>query len=207
MPDGMGFVHLYSAPRQPGARTLLLLHGTGGDEQSLLAVGRFLDPNAGLLSLRGNVLEGTSPRFFQRLAPQVLDLEDLRVRTIELADFLKKTAEHYGFDPDNVVAVGYSNGANIAASTVLRYPKIFSGAILFHGVLPFMPEALPDLSGTRIFITEGERDSMISRELVFELSETFRAADAATTLNWHVGGHELTRDEIFAAHEWLKGQA
>lgn len=184
---------------------MLLLHGTGGNERSLLDVGRLLDPNAGILSPRGNVLEGMYPRFFRRIAPQVLDLEDLRMRTDELAEFVGKAAQQYGFDADKVVAVGYSNGANIATNALMRHPNIFTGAILFHGVLPEKPDAFPDLSGKRIFISEGERDTMLPRELVDELSKAYRLTGAEVTLRWQSGGHELTEGEILAAYNWLNG--
>src|SRR6187401_91570 len=128
------------------SRTLLLLHGTGGNERDLISLGRELDPNAALLSPRGKVLENGMPRFFRRLAEGVFDLEDLKYRTNELADFVIAAAQHYGFASDNVVAVGYSNGANIAASILLLRPQVLSAAVLFRAMVPVIPDKLPDLS-------------------------------------------------------------
>ena len=122
----------------PGSssRTLLLLHGTGGNERDLIPLGRELDPNAALLSPRGKVLENGMPRFFRRLAEGVFDLEDLKYRTNELADFVTAAGQHYGFATDQLVAVGYSNGANIAASMLLLRPEIMHMAILFRAMVP-----------------------------------------------------------------------
>src|SRR5712671_8177926 len=130
-------------------RTLLLLHGTGGNERDLIALGRELDPNAALLSPRGKVLENGMPRFFRRLAEGVFDLEDLKTRTNELADFVTAAARHYKLASDHIVAVGFSNGANIAASLLLLRPEIMHGAILFRAMVPLNPENLPDLSATQ----------------------------------------------------------
>ena len=131
----------------PGSsnRTLLLLHGTGGNEHDLIPLGRELDPNAALLSPRGKVLENGMPRFFRRLAEGVFDLEDLQKRTHELADFVAAAADRYDIGNKNIVAVGYSNGANIAASTLLLRPEILAGAILFRAMIPLEPEERPDL--------------------------------------------------------------
>src|SRR5205814_4891279 len=131
----------------PGSssRTLLLLHGTGGNERDLIPLGRELDPNAALLSPRGKVLEKGMPRFFRRLAEGVFDLEDLRKRTHELADFVLSAADYYKIDMKRIVAVGYSNGANIAAGNLLLRPEKLSAAILFPAMVPFVPEPQPIL--------------------------------------------------------------
>src|SRR5438093_4095070 len=121
-------------------RTLLLLHGTGGNERDLIPLGHDLDPNASLLSPRGKVLENGMPRFFRRLAEGVFDLEDLQKRTHELADFVVSAAEHYKIDIKHIVAVGYSNGANIAASILLLRPEVLSAAVLFRAMVPLVPE-------------------------------------------------------------------
>src|SRR5437870_4937319 len=131
-------------------RTLLLLHGTGGNERDLIPLGRELDPTAALLSPRGKVLENGMPRFFRRLAEGVFDLEDLKNRTNELADFVAAAAQHYGFAPEKVVAAGYSNGANIAASTLLLRPEILSAAILFRAMVPLVPDKQLNLSRVRV---------------------------------------------------------
>src|SRR5213594_4986343 len=144
----------------PGAsdRTLLLLHGTGGNERDLIPLGHELDPNAALLSPRGKVLENGMPRFFRRLAEGVFDLEDLKNRTNELADFVAAAAQHYGFAADKVVAVGYSNGANIAASMLLLRPKTLRGAVLFRAMVPLVPDTPPNLSAVRVWIGAGMND-------------------------------------------------
>src|SRR4029077_1658625 len=127
-------------------RTLLLLHGTGGNERDLIPLGRELDPNASLLSPRGKVLENGMPRFFRRLAEGVFDLEDLKERTHELADFVVSAAAHYKIDIKNITAVGYSNGANIAASMLLLRPEILPAAVLFRAMVPLTPKTQPNLS-------------------------------------------------------------
>src|SRR5437588_9417037 len=141
----------------PGSseRTLLLLHGTGGNERDLIPLGHELDPGAALLSPRGKVLEHGMPRFFRRLAEGVFDLEDLTRRTHELADFVADAATRYGFDPRNVIAVGFSNGANIAASLLLLRPETLAAAVLFRPMIPLVPETLPDLSRVPVFIAAG----------------------------------------------------
>src|SRR6266850_726626 len=152
-------------------RTLLLLHGTGGNERDLIPLGRELDPNAALLSPRGKVLENGMPRFFRRLAEGVFDLEDLKYRTNELADFIAAAAQHYGFASDNVVAVGYSNGANIAASILLLRPEILSAAILFRAMVPLIPDRQPNLGAVRVWIGAGEHDPIIPTSETNALAE------------------------------------
>src|SRR5881398_623599 len=138
------FIHEFVAGSSN--RTFLLLHGTGGNERDLLPVGRELDPTASLLSPRGKVLENGMPRYFRRLAEGVFDLEDLKKRTHELADFVVSAVAHYKIDIENMIAVGYSNGANIAASLLLLRPEIFPAAVLFRAMVPLVPETQPDLS-------------------------------------------------------------
>src|SRR5919198_3054806 len=147
----------------PGSssRTLLLLHGTGGNERDLIPLGRELDQNAALLSPRGKVLENGMARFFRRLAEGFFDLEDLRTRTHQLADFVIAAAERYRIDIKKIVAVGYSNGANIAASMLLLRPEIFSAAILFRAMVPLIPESQPNLSSVHVFIGTGSIDPII----------------------------------------------
>src|SRR6059036_2661059 len=155
-------------------RTLFLLHGTGGNERDLIPLGRELDPNAALLSPRGKVLENGMPRFFRRLAEGVFDLEDLKYRTHELADFVTAAAQHYGFASDNVVAVGYSNGANIAASTLLLRPQVLSDAVLFRAMVPLIPDKLPDLSSEHIWIGAGDQDPIVPASETKRLAELLR---------------------------------
>jgi len=184
-------------------RTLFLLHGTGGNERDLIPLGRELDPNAALLSPRGKVLENGMPRFFRRLAEGVFDLEDLKYRTHELADFLAAAAQHYGFARDNVVAVGYSNGANIAASMLLVRPEILSAAILFRAMVPLVPETQPNLSAVRVWIGAGTYDPIIPTAETKRLAELLRGAGADVRMRYFQAGHELTPADVDAAREWL----
>src|SRR5207247_2246978 len=184
-------------------RTLFLLHGTGGNERDLIPLGRELDPNAALLSPRGKVLENGMPRFFRRLAEGVFDLEDLKKRTSELADFLAAAAQHYGFASDNVVAVGYSNGANIAASMLLLRPEILSDAILFRAMVPLIPETQPNLSSVRVWIGAGTHDPIIPTSERKRLAELLRNAGADVTMRYFQAGNELTPADVEAARDWL----
>jgi predicted esterase len=189
----------------PGSssRTLLLLHGTGGNERDLIPLGRELDPNAALLSPRGKILENGMPRFFRRLAEGVFDLEDLKYRTNELADFIAAAAQHYGFSSDQLVAVGYSNGANIAASMLLLRPEIMRRAILFRAMVPLIPDTLPDLSSVRVWIGSGDQDPIIPPSEVQRLVELLRGAGADVTIRFFNAGHGLTNDDVVTARDWL----
>jgi len=184
-------------------RTLLLLHGTGGNERDLIPLGRELDPNAALLSPRGKVLENGMPRFFRRLAEGVFDLEDLKYRTNELADFVTAAAQHYGFATDQLVAVGYSNGANIAASMLLLRPEILHAAILFRAMVPLIPERQLNLSRVRVWIGAGTHDPIIPTSETKHLAEHLRSAGADVTIRHFPAGHELTPDDVKTAREWL----
>jgi len=185
------------------APTLLLLHGTGGDENDLIPLGQMLMPEANLLGPRGNVPENGMARFFRRLAEGVFDQEDLRARTEDLADFIALAASHYGFDPSRVVAAGYSNGANIAASLLLRQPGRLRAAVLLHAMTPFVPETVPDLSGKPIFLSAGRNDPIVPQENTLQLAGLFQTAKADLTVHWHNSGHSLTREEAVAARDWL----
>jgi predicted esterase len=182
---------------------IVVLHGTGGNERDLIALGRELDPNAALLSPRGKVLENGMPRFFRRFAEGVFDLEDLKCRTNELADFVIAAAQHYGFASDNLVAVGYSNGANIAASMLLLRPEILSAAILFRAMVPLYPETQPNLSSVRVWIGAGTYDPIIPMSDTKTLAELLRNAGADVTIRDFQAGHELTSQDLEAARDWL----
>ena len=185
------------------SRTLLLLHGTGGNERDLITLGRELDPSAALLSPRGKVLENGMPRFFRRLAEGVFDLEDLKIRTNELADFVAAATQHYGFASENVIAVGYSNGANIAASMLLLRPEILRGAVLFRAMVPLVPENLPDLSSVLVWIGAGGEDPIIPTSETQRLVELLRSAGADVTLRFFNAGHALTSSDVETARHWL----
>lgn len=184
-------------------RTLLLLHGTGGNEHDLIALGRELDPNASLLSPRGKVLENSRPRFFRRVAEGVFDLEDLQKRTHELADFVISAAQHYKLKEKEIVAIGYSNGANIAASVLLLRPEILSAAILFRAMVPLTPDTQPDLSTKSIFLGAGAFDPIVPSSNTKELAEILQGSGADITIRFFQAGHELTSADVDAAHAWL----
>lgn len=185
-------------------RTLLLLHGTGGNERDLIPLGRDLDSNASLLSPRGQVLENGMARFFRRLAEGVFDLEDLRNRTHELADFVIAAADRHAIDIKKIVAVGYSNGANIAASMLLLRPEVLSAAILFRAMVPLIPETLPDLSSARVWIGAGSSDPIVPVSETKKLAELLREAGVDVTIHFFQSGHELTPDDVDLAREWLR---
>ena len=205
--DVLDFIHRYIPPLgkdDNSALTLLLLHGTGGNEDDLLPLGRELDPHAGMLSPRGKILEaGRIPRFFRRLAEGIFDIEDLKFRTFELARFVENASKIYKFDLNKVIAVGYSNGANMAASILLLKPQTLSGAILFRAMVPLVPDSLGDLSEKRIFLSSGLRDPIATRQEAERLYGLFKQARAIIDLQWQNSGHELTEDDIHVAKQWL----
>lgn len=178
--------HIFQEGSDPSRPTLLLLHGTGGNEHDLIPLAQAIDSEASFLSVRGNVLENGMPRFFRRLAEGVFDIEDLVFRTKELYDFLDEAAEKYGFDRKNVVAVGYSNGANIAGSLLFHYQDALKGAILHHAKVPRRGIDLPDLTGTKVFIGAGTNDPICPREEFIELKRLLEKTNAAVTIHWKI---------------------
>jgi predicted esterase len=204
----LDFVHRHVPGEEDGA-TLLLLHGTGGDENDLIPLAaELVPPSSGvprpaILSPRGKVSERGAPRFFRRLAEGVFDEEDLIFRTHELAGFVEAAATEYGLDPAKVIAVGYSNGANIAASLMLLQPGLLRAAVLFRAMVPLVPEVTPDLSGTPVFIAAGRRDQMIAPDNTDRLASMLREAGADVDLRWRDTGHTLTYEEVREARDWL----
>ncbi|CAM4098477.1 phospholipase/carboxylesterase family protein [Lederbergia lenta] len=196
--------HIFQQGQDPNAPTLLLLHGTGGTEQDLLGIGKMISTQSSLLSVRGNVLESGMPRFFRRLAEGVFDEEDLIFRTEELNQFLDDSAQEYQFDRNNVIAVGYSNGANIAGSLLFHFQDSLKGAILFHPMVPRRGIDLPDLNGTSVFIGAGKNDPMCPPEESEELKVLLESAGAKVQLHWEHQGHQLTIGEVEKAKEWFK---
>ena len=183
--------------------TLLLLHGTGGDENDLLPLGRMLDPQANLLSPRGQVLENGMPRFFRRLAEGVFDVPDLIQRTDEMKEFIEAAAADYGFYTEKMTAVGFSNGVNIAGALLLLHPGVSKSAVLLHPMVPLVPDTLPDLSKTRVFIGAGRQDTLVSNDETERFIALLRQAGADVTLFWSDGGHGLSREEVQAAAHWF----
>ncbi|MEH7094015.1 alpha/beta hydrolase [Neobacillus vireti] len=196
--------HIFQKGKNPAKPTLLLLHGTGGNELDLLPLAGMIDDEASVLSVRGNVLENGMPRFFRRLAEGVFDEEDLVFRTQELNEFLDEAAQKYEFDRNNIIAIGYSNGANIAASLLFHYKNALKAAILHHPMVPRRIE-LPDLTGTNVFIAAGTNDPICSPLESKELQALLQDANASVELHWENRGHQLTREEVEEAAKWYKG--
>lgn len=192
------FIYRYIPAAEAGqeAPTLLLLHGTGGNEEDLLPLSELFGDQWNILSPRGKVLEQGMPRFFRRLAEGVFDQQDLRFRTGELASFVQHSADHHGFNPSRVVALGYSNGANIAASLLLSGYPTLRHAILMHPMVPFFPKEFPDLAATRVLITAGENDPVVPQANTLELEQILKKSAAHVDLFWHDAGHSLTPGEI-----------
>jgi phospholipase/carboxylesterase len=197
------FAHRFVPGRRADGLTLLLLHGTGGNETDLLPLGGVLAPGAALLSPRGKVLENGMPRFFRRLAEGVFDHEDLVARTHALAAWVAAAAEEHGIDAGRIVAAGFSNGANVAASLMLMHPTTLAGGVLFRAMVPFEPEQAPDLGGRPVLIGAGQADPIVPAANSERLAELLRAAGADVTLDWRPGGHSLGRAEVDDAARWL----
>jgi predicted esterase len=200
----LSFTHFYEPPSSPGAPTLLMLHGTGGNEHDLVPLAAELMPDAGVLSPRGKVLERGMPRFFRRLAEGVFDLDDLRQRTVELADFVRDAARRYAFDPTRVRAVGFSNGANIAGALLLLTPGVLHSAVLFRAMVPIVPDPLPSLPGVPVLISNGRIDPLVPVAETDRLAALLRSAGANVTLTWQQAGHHLVHDDIEKARAWLE---
>jgi phospholipase/carboxylesterase/glyoxalase family protein len=203
--NDLGFVHKFIPAQPPVSHpvTLLLLHGTGGDENDLLPLGNELWPGAALLSVRGKVLENGMPRFFRRFAEGVFDVEDLKFRTEELARFIESASKRYDFSTEKLLAVGYSNGANIAASLILLHPHHLAAAVLFRAMVPFEPDIIRDFNSLPVFMGAGTRDQIVPQGQPQELAAIFESGGAAVTLFWHQGGHDLGDDDVEAARRWL----
>ena len=201
--ESLGFVHRFVPAQTADAPTLLLLHGTGGNENDLLPVGGMLAERAALLSPRGKVLEHGMPRFFRRLAEGVFDHEDLMRRTHELAGFVERAVDEYDIDQRRLFAVGFSNGANIAASLLLAYPRLLAGAVLLRAMVPFEPDSAPDLSGIPVYLAAGRSDQLVPPENTERLAQVLREAGADVTLDWQPGGHGIGPNEIQAAQNWF----
>lgn len=196
--------HIFNKGKDPSKPTLLLLHGTGGNELDLLPLAGKIDAEASVLSVRGKVLENGMPRFFRRLAEGVFDEGDLIFRTQELKDFLNEAAEKYDFNRDNIIAIGYSNGANIAASLLFHYENALKGAILHHPMVPRRGIELPDITGKSVFIGAGTNDPICPATESEELKTLLENAGADVSIHWESFGHQLTLNEVEAAAEWYR---
>ncbi|MBM6613950.1 alpha/beta hydrolase [Desemzia sp. RIT804] len=194
--------HLFKKGTNPSKPTLLLLHGTGGTETDLLPLAEMVDAEASVLSVRGNIVENGMPRYFKRLAEGVFDIENLKEETKNLADFIDEASKKYGFDRDNVVAIGYSNGANIAGSLLFRYQDVLKGAILHHPMVPLRGLELPDLSQVPVFIGAGENDPICAPQESKDLKQLLEEAGSSVDIDWGQHGHSLTQKEVLAAAQW-----
>jgi predicted esterase len=205
-PQPLDFIHRFvPAAGAPAAGTLLLLHGTGGNEEDLLPLGQAVTSGGwNLLSPRGQVLENGMPRFFRRLAEGVFDEADLERRANDLADFVASAAQHYRFDPAGVVAFGYSNGANIAGAVLLLRPTVLAGAVLLRAMVPINPEPMPVLNRVSVLLSAGRSDRIIPPEQPTKLGELLQKCGAKVDLLWQQSGHELSQADLVAAREWLE---
>ena len=184
--------HVYlPAEGDPPGPPLLLLHGTGGDEHDLLPLRDHLSPGAAVLSVRGTVLENGMPRFFRRLREGVFDEDDLRHQAGELADFVVEAGGFYGIEDGSLVAVGFSNGANIASAMLLQRPEVLASAVLLAAMVPYAEPPDVDLAGKQVIISNGERDGMIPAAMTEQLAEQFRDRGAQVTVLPHPGGHQI----------------
>jgi phospholipase/carboxylesterase len=202
--SSLSYTHRYEPATSPGASPLLLLHGTGGNEHDLIPLGHQLAPGAALLSPRGDVSEHGMPRFFKRFAEGVFDLDDVARRTHALADFISAAATQYGFDSTKLTALGYSNGANIAASLFLLRPEVLAGAVLLRPMVVLEPAQVPDLTGKRLLLLSGRRDPIVAVEHPERLAAQFRAAGADVQLQWLDTGHQLTEADLAHAARFLQ---
>ena len=204
MTEDLGFIHRFiPAEDSSSGETLLVLHGTGGDENDLIGIGQAIAPGAAILSPRGNVLENGAPRFFKRVAEGVFDLKEVRSRAEELARFIRSAVITYRLDPDRVFALGYSNGANVASTVMLVTPGVLRAAILFRPMLVYEPTEKNDLDGSAVFISAGRMDPIVPVESVERLVELFESAYADVTLKWQLAGHGLVPSEVREAADWL----
>lgn len=185
------------------SKVLVMLHGTGGDEYDMLPLATMLDAAAPVISVKGNVLENGMPRFFRRLAVGQFDEEDLVARTHELNAFVSAMVQKQSLEGE-VIAVGYSNGANIAVSSLFHSADTFDHAILFHPMVPLRGVELPDLSGKHIFIGAGHGDPYASDAEINELEALLTEAGATVEIFWHNKGHSLTQEELAAAVQWYE---
>jgi phospholipase/carboxylesterase len=201
--DDLGFIHRFIAGEDPTVETVLVLHGTGGNENDLIGIGQAIAPGAAILSPRGNVLENGAPRFFKRLAEGVFDPKEVRSRGEELARFIRAAAVTYRLDPSRIFALGYSNGANIASTVMLIEPGIIQASILLRPMVVYEPPEKKDLSGSSVFISAGRMDPIVPTASVEQLAELFRSANADVTLKWQLAAHSLVPNEVREAAEWF----
>jgi len=204
MTDDLGFIHRFVPAEDSDSRdALVVLHGTGGDENALVSIGQAIAPGAAVLSPRGNVLENGAPRFFKRLAEGVFDPKEVRFRAEELARFIRAATVTYRLDPERIFAFGYSNGANVASTAMLVEPGIFRGTVLFRPMVVYEPTERADLSGSALLVSAGRMDPIVPTESVERLVQILESANAEVTLKWQLTGHSLVPSEVREAADWL----
>jgi phospholipase/carboxylesterase len=204
MTEDLSFVHRFvPAEDSASGETLLVLHGTGGNENDLVGIGQTIAPGAAVLSPRGKVLENGAPRFFKRLAEGVFDPKEVRSRAEELARFIRAAITKYGLDPSRIYALGYSNGANIASTVMFIQPALLQGAVLFRPMLVYEPDEPGDLSGAGVLISAGRLDPIVPVKSVERLVDLFESSHAEVTLKWQSAGHNLVPSEVREASDWL----
>ena len=204
MTEDLGFIHRFVPPTDSASgETLIVLHGTGGNENDLIGIGQAIAPGAAILSPRGNVLENGAPRFFRRISEGVFDPKEVRSRAEELARFIRATVVTYRLDPSRLYGLGYSNGANVAATMMLIEPGILQSAILFRPMVVYEPTEKTDLGGSAVFISAGRMDPIVPTASVERLVELFETAHAEVTVKWQLGGHNLVPSEVREAADWL----
>ena len=203
MNDDFGFIHRFVPGEDASVETLLVLHGTGGNENDLIGIGQAIAPGAAILSPRGNVLENGAPRFFKRIAEGVFDPKEVRSRGEELARFIRAAAVTYRLDPSRIFALGYSNGANIASTVMLIEPGTIQASILLRPMVVYQPPEKSDLSGSSVFISAGRMDPIVPTASVEQLAKLFRSANADVTLKWQLAAHNLVPTEVREAAEWF----
>jgi phospholipase/carboxylesterase len=205
MSETLSFIHRFEKGVDAGLPPLLLLHGTGGDENDLLPLGHMIAPAATLLSPRGKVLENGMPRFFRRLADGVFDEDDVRLRANELADFIAAARAQYGIA--SPIALGYSNGANTAAAILLLRPETLAGAILLRAAVPLSQTSPVDLAGKPVLIVSGAMDPMMQPERAARLASLLTGYGAVVDHRTLPSGHELSQADVTLAKQWLKAHA
>jgi predicted esterase len=202
----LSYQHVFVPATDPAAPPLLLLHGTGGDEHDLLPLGRQLSPGSALLSPRGDVSENGMPRFFRRFAEGVFDLADVEKRTHTLADFITAAAGKYRLDVSRLVAVGFSNGANIAASMLLLRPEALAAAVLLRPMVVLEPAQSPDLRGKRALISSGSFDPIVPSDHPERLASLLRRGGAHVDVQTHPASHGLVPGDLAAAKKFLAAE-
>jgi phospholipase/carboxylesterase len=202
--DDLGFIHRYLPAESSETRdTLLVLHGTGGDENDLISIGQSVAPGAAILSPRGNVLENGAPRFFRRLSEGVFDPKEVRTRAEELARFIRAATITYRLDPSRIFAFGYSNGANVASTVMLVEPGTLRGAVLLRPMLVYEPTEKKELTGSAVLLSAGRMDPIVPAESVERLVQLLESAHAEVTLKWQLAAHNLVPNEVREAADWL----